>query len=61
MCDCSQCIKQRDSDKDFFDKEEHRKMIVCEKCGFKRCPHASDHKNKCTGSNEIGQIGSAYQ
>lgn len=61
MCDCRQCIKQRDIDKDFFEKEELRKMIVCVVCGFKRCPHANDHKNKCTGSNEVGQIGSAYQ
>lgn len=35
-------------------------MIVCPTCGNKRCPHATDHRNKCTGSNESGQAGSAY-
>ena len=35
-------------------------MIVCVKCGNKRCPHATDHRNECTGSNEPGQPGSVY-
>lgn len=35
-------------------------MIVCEKCGNKRCPHANNHRNACTNSNEPGQSGSAY-
>jgi hypothetical protein len=37
------------------------RMIVCATCGFKRCPHATDHNNDCTGSNEPGQAGSSYQ
>jgi len=36
-------------------------MIVCPTCGNKRCPHADDHFYPCTGSNEPGQAGSAYQ
>lgn len=36
------------------------KMILCPTCGNKRCPHANDHRNECTGSNEAGQPGSAY-
>jgi hypothetical protein len=36
------------------------RMIVCAKCGNKRCPHANDHRNECTNSNEAGQPGSAY-
>jgi hypothetical protein len=36
------------------------RMIVCATCGNKRCPHATDHKLKCTGSNEPGQMGSVY-
>lgn len=36
-------------------------MLVCQTCGNKRCPHANDHRNECTGSNEVGQPGSAYQ
>ncbi|WP_233596652.1 hypothetical protein [Citrobacter koseri] len=36
------------------------RFVVCPDCGNKRCPKASDHRNACTGSNEPGQIGSAY-
>lgn len=36
------------------------KMIVCPDCGNKRCPHASDHRHACTGSNAPGQPGSVY-
>lgn len=36
------------------------RMILCATCGNKRCPHATDHRNACTGSNEPGQPGSAY-
>lgn len=34
---------------------------VCQKCGNKRCPHATDHQYECTNSNETGQVGSVYQ
>ncbi|HFQ8316310.1 hypothetical protein ABK733_18395 [Citrobacter freundii] len=36
------------------------RFVVCPDCGNKRCPHANDHRNVCAGSNEPGQIGSAY-
>ena len=36
-------------------------MILCRKCGNKRCPKASDHTLACTGSNDPGQEGSIYQ
>lgn len=36
------------------------RFVVCPECGNKRCPHANDHNNACTGSNEPGQEGSAY-
>ncbi|MHA1118210.1 DUF3850 domain-containing protein [Enterobacter kobei] len=36
------------------------RFVVCHVCGNKRCPHANDHRNACTGSNEPGQEGSAY-
>ena len=36
------------------------RFVVCSECGNKRCPHANDHRNTCTGSNEPGQEGSAY-
>lgn len=37
------------------------RMIVCAICGNKRCPHATNHRNACTGSNEPGQPGSSYE
>jgi hypothetical protein len=51
-CDCESCqphfgFRQR--------------MILCKVCGNKRCPHATDHRNPCTGSNEPGQPGSFYE
>lgn len=36
-------------------------MRLCPACGNKRCPKANDHRHACTGSNEPGQPGSAYQ
>lgn len=36
------------------------RFVVCPECGNKRCPHANDHRNACTGSNEPGQEGNAY-
>lgn len=49
-CDCARCWKQPIG----------RYMVVCRKCGNKRCPKANDHDHACTGSNEPGQPGSAY-
>jgi hypothetical protein len=36
------------------------RMTLCPVCGFKRCPGAVDHRNRCTGSNAVGQPGSLY-
>jgi len=36
------------------------RMVLCPECGNKRCPRASNHIYACTGSNEVGQAGSAY-
>ena len=52
-CCCSKCLEVKFKSLSF--------MVVCQKCGNKRCPHASDHDNECTNSNEPGQKGSAYQ
>jgi hypothetical protein len=35
------------------------RMVLCPVCGNKRCPRASNHVYACTGSNEVGQVGSA--
>jgi hypothetical protein len=37
------------------------RMVVCETCGNKRCPKATNHLNECTGSNEPGQKGSSFE
>ncbi|WP_261308276.1 hypothetical protein [Enterobacter roggenkampii] len=50
-CSCLTCRPLTFSDSRF---------VVCPECGNKRCPHANDHRNACTGSNEPGQEGSAY-
>jgi hypothetical protein len=36
-------------------------FIVCEHCGNKRCPHATNHNLACTDNNDVGQQGSRYQ
>jgi hypothetical protein len=37
------------------------RMILCDLCGNKRCPHATDHRLACTESNASGQKGSRYE
>lgn len=58
-CGCRMCIRERDESVGGLPREMAQ-MIVCEVCGNKRCPHANDHRNACTASNEPGQLGSAY-
>lgn len=59
---CHKCIREFkivDKDMPMLPLDLVR-MILCPKCGNKRCPHASDHRLECTGSNEPGQEGSVY-
>jgi hypothetical protein len=58
-CGCEQCDTARRSKLSGGDQLQ-RNMIVCERCGNKRCPHATYHGLECTGSNEPGQFGSSY-
>lgn len=37
------------------------RFVVCPVCGNKRCPKANDHRHDCTGINEPGQKGSAWE
>ena len=53
-CQCRKCWNENRKPGDF------QPFIVCSICGNKRCPHATDHLNACTGSNEPGQAGSDY-
>jgi hypothetical protein len=41
-------------------KPSRRRLVVCQHCGNKRCPCATDHNLTCTNSNEPGQAGSRY-
>lgn len=66
MCECHKCIDDYDlkagEGDSFFTALplSSTKMILCPECGNKRCPKASNHRNDCTGSNEVGQAGSIY-
>ena len=61
-CNCHKCIEDYDlKDKTGLYPLSMTQMILCPKCGNKRCPHASDHKLPCTNSNEPGQEGSIYK
>lgn len=52
-CQCFECLKPN------FTKFIST-FIVCDTCGNKRCPHATDHRLGCTNSNDPGQLGSRY-
>lgn len=58
-CFCYNCNKDRTTTSGW--PWTLTRMIVCPKCGNKRCPHSTDHHLECTGSNEPGQPGSRYQ
>lgn len=53
QCGCFECNSHRPS-------YVMSRMITCPDCGNKRCPRATWHENKCTESNEPGQLGSRY-
>lgn len=59
-CECTRCLTERDERTDYGWPITATRMILCEHCGNKRCPHANDHRNDCTNSNEPGQPGSNY-
>jgi len=52
-CDCHRCLDEQ------YAMQEY--MILCDICGNKRCPRASDHRLECTDSNDTGQKGSVYE
>jgi hypothetical protein len=65
-CECRTCLRESGEGQtiesiNLFIPIEMTRMIVCSKCGNKRCPHANDHRNTCTNSNDTGQPGSYYQ
>jgi len=66
-CGCRKCLRKLDKTNpeflfsDLLIPREFTVMALCEICGNKRCPHATDHELECTGSNEPGQKGSYYE
>lgn len=58
-CQCASCIDAASDPNDWLSASS-KQMILCEKCGNKRCSHATNHRNACTNSNEPGQAGSSY-
>lgn len=59
-CQCLRCLREREERVENGWPVEVTRMVLCVKCGCKRCPHATDHNYACTDSNEPGQLGSAY-
>lgn len=60
MCECYACIGDKPIREGSWLTVSMTQLIVCATCGNKRCPHSTDHRNECTGSNEYGQAGSRY-
>ena len=65
-CYCWECrkdnvvFKLNDGNLKFDITEAMNRVFLCPICGHKRCPHATSHKEACTGSNEPGQLGSTF-
>jgi len=57
---CGQCYNCLDDHNAGLENPVLYMMIVCKVCGNKRCPHATNHKENCTGLNEPNQPGSRY-
>lgn len=59
-CGCWTCVSEVVKAKPTFREQMSMPFIVCDLCGNKRCPKATDHRNACTNSNEPNQKGSRY-
>ncbi len=64
-CDCNQCVHDKKLKFNAGTIGEiplnAAYMILCDICGNKRCPRASNHRLECTHSNKSGQKGSIYE
>lgn len=56
LCQCRMCIHDRQDCDDDGWPVEFTQMILCALCGNKRCPHATDHRDNCTSSNDVNQV-----
>lgn len=59
-CQCIRCCREKKTSGPHGWPIETTRMTLCPICGNKRCPHATDHRNTCTGSNLPGQAGSVF-
>jgi hypothetical protein len=62
-CECTCCLDESGETVEILGvcvSASSARMVLCATCGNKRCPHAADHRNECTHSNEPGQPGSNY-
>ena len=50
ICRCRQCLIDR-NDSVSGVPTYLSTMVICTSCGSKRCAHAQDHRNPCSGSN----------
>lgn len=50
-CHCRRCALEANAGRPFVVTH----MTVCPLCGNKRCPHAEDHRARCTRSNALWQ------
>ena len=46
---------------DAWDALGNIRMKLCQVCGNKRCPKATNSASDCTGSNDVGQPGSSWE
>ena len=54
-CYCFDCVinKEHPIHSDYFNEYGlQTRMIVCIRCGNKRCPHGTNHSYECTNSND---------
>jgi hypothetical protein len=58
-CHCFSCLDEQTNPETGF-RLSMLRMALCDVCGNKRCPRATDHRFACTGSNDAGQTGSRY-
>lgn len=67
LCGCTRCVDERAAALPDIPSITRIRgsgfpgwRYACEICGNKRCPHHTNHQFGCTGSNEPGQVGSAF-
>ena len=68
LCGCMRCVEARVAALPKDAPLENRMLgtavlgwrYACEICGNKRCPHHTNHRFSCTGSNATGQPGSDF-